>query len=152
MNKMELELVADELRRNVNNRFDSALLTLVETFADMAGNPPVDYSCGAVNIRVTHDGIILTNRKTNQTILTFSANLAQDTHYEKIARLVMFGRQIWLSLSEDERACYYDDSGTLGFVDDVMKILHIHENEIESLQEFERIHWLITVGDLSYDN
>lgn len=34
MNKEKLERVADELRCNVDNRFDVAMLTIVETLAD----------------------------------------------------------------------------------------------------------------------
>lgn len=62
---------------------------------------------------------------------------------EQIERIVELGRIIWSNLSNDERENYYYDNGTIGFVEDVLRILCLHENNdynFESVEVFDRVH------------
>ena len=56
---MTLNHLADELRENVGNRFDLALLTIVENLADLDDGDLCSYSCGNIGINLTKDYIEL---------------------------------------------------------------------------------------------
>lgn len=78
--KETLERVADELRCNVDNRFDVALLSIVETLAEL--NPddmehPIitSYLCGNIGISITSNYIELVDTKAEKPIL------ALEVHY-----------------------------------------------------------------------
>lgn len=58
MNREILEQTADELRCSIGNRFDLAMLTLVETLANLDDNSECNWICGDVDIRVTHTKIL----------------------------------------------------------------------------------------------
>lgn len=47
-------------------------------------------------------------------------------------------------LTKEEQENYYYNTGTMGFVEDIMAILHIHKLEFESEEQFEYVHELIT--------
>lgn len=59
LNHEKLNQAADELRQNVSNRFDVALLTVVETLADLDDGQICSYSCGNIGISITPDYIEL---------------------------------------------------------------------------------------------
>ena len=61
---------------------------------------------------------------------------------EQLNRLITVGRNVWNSLTEEEQANYYYDSGTYSFVEDIMVILHIYK--LESVEQFEYVCELIT--------
>ncbi|MBO7323430.1 MAG: hypothetical protein J6U51_07600 [Bacteroidales bacterium] len=58
---------------------------------------------------------------------------------KQIGRLITAGRRIWKSLTPEEQEAYYYDTGTIGFVEDVAKLLHLHIYNT-SLTTFEAIH------------
>ena len=58
---------------------------------------------------------------------------------EQTGRLITFSRKLWKSLTQEEREAYYCDSGTIGFVEDVSRILHLNLCTT-SLSHFETIH------------
>ena len=61
---------------------------------------------------------------------------------EQKARLVKFGHRVWKMLSPEEKDAYYCDTGTIGFVEDVVDMLHL-SNCVVPLSEIEAIHNLI---------
>ena len=63
---------------------------------------------------------------------------------KQINRLITFGRRVWNMLTKEEQENYYYNTGTMGFVEDIMAILHIHKLEFESEEQFEYVHELIT--------
>lgn len=63
---------------------------------------------------------------------------------KQINRLITFGRRVWNALTREEQENYYYNTGTMGFVEDIMAILHIHKLEFESEEQFEYVHELIT--------
>lgn len=70
MNKKEkLDRLADELRPNVEHRLDLALLTIVETLADLDEGDSVNYSCGNTGITLSPGMIELVNIETGTMIL-----------------------------------------------------------------------------------
>ena len=56
---IKLNDLADELRKNVEHRLDVALLTIVETLAELDDGDTVSYSCGNIGIGLTRDCICL---------------------------------------------------------------------------------------------
>lgn len=72
--KETLERVADELRCNVDNRFDVALLTIVETLADFNSDDATSYSCGNISIKITSNYIELVDIETGRAILALEVN------------------------------------------------------------------------------
>ena len=70
MNKEKLERVADELRCNVDNRFDVAMLTIVETLADLDEGDSVSWSIGNIGINVTKNSIELVDIEASRAILS----------------------------------------------------------------------------------
>ena len=48
---------------------------------------------------------------------------------KQINRLITFGRRVWNMLTKEEQENYYYNTGTMGFVEDIMAILHIHKLE-----------------------
>lgn len=74
MNREVLEQAADELRCSIGNRFDLAMLTLVETLTNLDDDSECSWLCGDVDIRVTHKNIVLIDTKANKTILSLEVN------------------------------------------------------------------------------
>ena len=70
----KLERLADELRPDVDGRLDLAILTLVETFADV-GDGYITSTCGNIGISITKDRIFLVNLDTGEIIFTLSAEI-----------------------------------------------------------------------------
>ena len=64
---------------------------------------------------------------------------------EQAARLITVGRKIWKMLTPDEQSAYYVDIGTIGFVEDVARMLHL-DLYTTSLKTFEFIHNSIIPG------
>lgn len=62
---------------------------------------------------------------------------------KQLDRLVTIGRNLWNSLTEDEKEAYYLDRGSFGFIEDVMTILRVPVEEFESPEHFEYVHDLI---------
>lgn len=76
MNKREtLELVADELRCNVAHRLDTAMLTIVETLADLDDGDVVSYSCGNIGIGITRGSIELVDIEAGKAIITMEVKM-----------------------------------------------------------------------------
>lgn len=73
-NTEKLERLADELRPNVGDRLDTAILTLVETFADV-GDGHITSTCGNIGISIITDSIFLVNLDTGEIILTFRVGI-----------------------------------------------------------------------------
>lgn len=71
---MKLNHLADELRKNVGNRFDLALLTIVENLADLEDGDLCSYSCGNIGINLTKDSIELVDITKSTAILTLEVN------------------------------------------------------------------------------
>lgn len=70
MNKKEkLDRLADELRPNVEHRLDLALLTIVETLADLDEGDSVNYSYDNIGIALSPSMIELVNIETGTRIL-----------------------------------------------------------------------------------
>lgn len=69
-----LNRVADELRCNVENRFDTALLTIVETLAELDPGDTVSYSCGNIGINITSNYIELVDIEASKAILALEVN------------------------------------------------------------------------------
>lgn len=67
---MKLNHLADELRKNVGNRFDLALLTIVENLADLDDGDLCSYSCGNIGINLTKNSIELVDITKSTAILT----------------------------------------------------------------------------------
>ena len=63
--KETLERVADELRHNIDNKLDLAILTLVETLSDV-GDGNITSTCGNIGISVVKDSIFLVNLDTGE--------------------------------------------------------------------------------------
>ena len=55
------------------------------------------------------------------------------------ARLITVARRTWKSLSREEQESYYNDRGTIGFIEDIACILNLHTYKL-TLDEFETIH------------
>ena len=55
------------------------------------------------------------------------------------ARLISFARHTWRSLSHEEQEKYWNDTGTIGFIEDMARVLHLHTYTL-TLDEFETIH------------
>lgn len=73
--KETLERVADELRCNVENRFDVALLSIVETLAEMSDKQNnISWSCGNIGIDVMSDCIELVDIEAGKAILALEVN------------------------------------------------------------------------------
>jgi hypothetical protein len=73
--KETLERVADELRCNVDNHFDVALLSIVETLAEMCDKENnISWSCGNIGIDVMSDRIVLVDIEAGRAILTLEVN------------------------------------------------------------------------------
>lgn len=70
MNRDKLERVADELRCNVDNCFDVAMLTIVETLADLDEGDNVSWSLGNIGINVTKNSIELVDINASRAILS----------------------------------------------------------------------------------
>lgn len=64
---------------------------------------------------------------------------------EQAARIITVGRKIWKMLTDDEKTRYYVDIGTIGFVEDVARLLHL-DLCMTSLKTFEFIHNSIISG------
>lgn len=73
-NTEKLEQLADELRPNVDHRLDLAILTLVETLADV-GDGHITSSCGNIGISITENSIFLVNLDTGEIIFTLTAEI-----------------------------------------------------------------------------
>lgn len=73
-NTEKLERLADELRPEVDHRLDLAILTLVETLADV-GDGHITSTCGNIGISITEDSIFLVNLDTGEIILTLSVGI-----------------------------------------------------------------------------
>ena len=73
-NTEKLERLADELRPNVDNKLDLAILTLVEAFADV-GDGNITSTCGNIGISVVEDSIFLVNLDTGEIIFTLSTEI-----------------------------------------------------------------------------
>lgn len=69
-NKEKLNNLADELRKNVEHRLDAALLTIVETLAELDDGDVVSYSCGNIGIGLTRDYIELVDIKAGTALLS----------------------------------------------------------------------------------
>jgi hypothetical protein len=70
--KETLERVADELRCNVDNHFDVALLSIVETLAELNPGDTTSYSCGSLIICIRYDNIDILDSETGEVMLTLS--------------------------------------------------------------------------------
>ena len=68
----KLNNLADELRKNVEHRLDTALLTMVETLAELDDGDVVSYSCGNIGIGLTRDCIELVDIEAGTAILSFN--------------------------------------------------------------------------------
>lgn len=69
-----LNHVADKLRCNVGNHFDTALLSIVETLAELDPGDTVGYSCGNIGINITRDYIELVDIAESRAILALEVN------------------------------------------------------------------------------
>lgn len=58
---------------------------------------------------------------------------------EQTKRLVTVARKIWKTLTQEEQEGYYNDIGTIGFVENVSVLLHLGSYTV-SLAEFDAIH------------
>lgn len=68
---------------------------------------------------------------------------------EQLNRIVSLGHQVWSSLSEDERENYRACDGTVEFVDDIRRLLNLHEihgYDFESVDVFNQVHDDIIYG------
>lgn len=72
--KETLERVADELRCNVDNHFDVALLSIVETLAELNPGDTTSYSCGNLGINITSNYIELIDIEASRAILALEVN------------------------------------------------------------------------------
>lgn len=54
-------------------------------------------------------------------------------------RLITVARKIWKTLTPEEQEGYYNDIGTIGFVENVAVLLHLGLYKV-SIAEFEAIH------------
>ena len=70
--KETLERVADELRCNVDNHFDVALLSIVETLAELNPGDITSYSCGNLIIYIRYNNIDIINGETGEVLLTLA--------------------------------------------------------------------------------
>lgn len=70
--KEKLNNIADELRQNVNDRFDLALLTIVESFADLEDCETVCSSCGNLGLNLTRDTIELVDIEASKALVTIT--------------------------------------------------------------------------------
>ena len=73
-NTEKLKQLADKLRPNVDNRFDLAILTLVETFAEV-GDSQITSSCGDIGISLTKDSLFLVNLDTGEIMFGLRAEI-----------------------------------------------------------------------------
>ena len=69
MTKEKLNALADELRKNVEHRLDTALLTLVEILAELDDGDIVCYSCGHIGIALTKNYIELSDIDASEGLL-----------------------------------------------------------------------------------
>lgn len=68
--KETLERIADELRCNVDNHLDVALLSIVEMLAEMSDKQNnISWSCGNIGIDVMSDCIELVDLETGEVLL-----------------------------------------------------------------------------------
>lgn len=67
------------------------------------------------------------------------AELPDKLTKEQIGRLITVGRRMWKSLTHDEQDKYYDGHGTIGFVHDVARVLHLDLGGV-STKDFDFIH------------
>lgn len=67
----KLNKLADELRKNVAHRLDTALLTIVETLAELDDGDIVSYSCGNIGIGFTKYYIELVDIEAGTALLSF---------------------------------------------------------------------------------
>lgn len=67
----KLNKLADELRKNVEHRLDIALLTIVETLAELDDGDVVSYSCGNIGIGLTRNYIELVDIEAGTALLSF---------------------------------------------------------------------------------
>lgn len=73
-NTEKLEQLADKLRPNVDNRLDLAILTLVETFAEV-GDSQITSSCGDIGISLTEDSLFLVDIDTGEIVFGLRAEI-----------------------------------------------------------------------------
>ena len=92
----KLNNLADELRKNVENRFDLALLTIVETLAELDDGDMVCYSCGNIGISLTKKYIELVDINASTGLL----ELQIFPDYNDIAR-VKYYLEAYLLTNED---------------------------------------------------
>lgn len=70
--KETLERVADELRCNVDNHLDVALLSIVETLAAMDPGDTTSWLCGNIKIYINDDFIDLVDNETGEVLFTIT--------------------------------------------------------------------------------
>lgn len=111
--------------------------------------------CGDSNITASSDDIGLYFTGTsfdaidlNTGALLFVMGICDEEVYElpdkltreQIGRLITVGRRMWKALNHDEQEGYYNDcNGTIGFVQDVARVLHFDLGGI-SVKDFDFVH------------
>ena len=70
----KLEQLADTLRPNVDYRLELAILTVIDTLADV-GDGHITLPCGDVGISITKNSIFLTNLNTGGIVFTLKAEV-----------------------------------------------------------------------------
>ena len=61
---------------------------------------------------------------------------------EQTGRLIVVAHKIWKIFTEDERANFYADTGTFGFVMTVADMLNIDISDL-TISQFEAVHDMI---------
>lgn len=52
-------------------------------------------------------------------------------------RLKELAISVWNQLSNEEKEDYYNDCGTIGFIEDIARLLHMSQDLLDSLTEVE---------------
>ena len=147
MNEYTLEALVDELRKNVKYRLDMVALTLVEALANLVEhNGEASSDCGNVRVWMTKDVLQLLDNTTGEVLLAFnvSINMPKRLSRDTKERIIAFGREVWQAMTDEEKEQYFVTNGGFGFVEDILRMLHI--TSVDTM-EMEEMHDAIVAED-----
>ena len=119
-------------------------LYILSDYMNQAGNSQIDVEDGHALFCIKNDTIDVIDNRTGEllNVISFepSANWFGENRWtdEQEIKLMINGRILWSSLTDEQKDSYYSDTGTYGFIENLCMTMCLTVSD--DLDQFERVH------------
>lgn len=119
-------------------------LYILSDYMNQAGDSNIDVEDGHMFCAIYNNHIDVIDNRTGEllNLISFepSANWNQDVVWteDEETDLILKGRILWCTMSDEQKEAYYCDTGTYGFIENLCTTLRLKVTD--DIDQFERVH------------